>query len=49
MSNFAKAIRSHRDLSRTRRAAFRAINQASTPAMRDELIVSAQRQRGLGL
>jgi hypothetical protein len=46
MSNLAKAIRSHREITRTRRAVNRAIEQASTPSMRDELIVIAQRQGG---
>lgn len=49
MSSLAKAIRSHRDMSRTRRAVNRAISQAVTPAMRDELIFSARRQGGLGV
>lgn len=44
MSNLAKAIRSHREMSRTRRLVNRAIDQAATPSMRDELIVIAQRQ-----
>lgn len=46
MSNLAKELRSRREMSRTRRAIARAIDQASTPAMRDELIVIAQRQSG---
>ena len=44
MSRLAKAIRSHRETARTRREVSRAIDQASTPAMRDELILMAQRQ-----
>jgi hypothetical protein len=44
MSNLAKAIRSRRELARTRRAVNRAIDSAATPSMRDELIVIAQRQ-----
>jgi hypothetical protein len=44
MSNLAKAIRSRREFARTRRAVNRAIDSASTPSMRDELIVIAQRQ-----
>ncbi len=49
MSNLAKAIRSHREITRTRRAVNRAIEQASTPSMRDELIVIAQRQGGFNV
>jgi hypothetical protein len=48
MSRLAKAIRSHREISRTRREIGRAINDAPTPAMRDELIIVAQRNGGLG-
>jgi len=44
MSRLAKAIRSHRENARTPREVSRAIDQASTPAMRDELILMAQRQ-----
>jgi len=43
MSRLTKAIRSHRDINRTRRELNRAIANASTPAMRDELILVAQR------
>ena len=43
MSRLAKAIRSRRDISRTRRELNRAIQNATTPAMRDELILVAQR------
>jgi len=43
MSRLAKAIRSHRETSRTRRELNRAISNAATPAMRDELILVAQR------
>lgn len=43
MSRLAKAIRSHREISRTRREVARAIDHAATPAMRDELILIAQR------
>lgn len=46
MSRLAKAFRSHRELSRTRREFSRAIDHAATPAMRDELIMIAQRQGG---
>jgi hypothetical protein len=44
MSRLAKAIRSHREIARSRRQVSRAIDQAPTPAMRDELIMMAQRQ-----
>ncbi len=44
MSRLAKAIRSQREISRNRRAVSRAIDHAATPAMRDELILIAQRQ-----
>jgi hypothetical protein len=43
MSRLTKAIRSRRDIARTRRELNRAITNASTPAMRDELIMVAQR------
>jgi hypothetical protein len=43
MSRLAKAIRSHREINRNRRALNRALENAS-PAMRDELLVIAQRQ-----
>ena len=43
MSRLAKAIQSHREFNRTRREINRAINNAATPAMRDELIIVAQR------
>lgn len=48
MSSLAKAIRSHRELNRTRRELDRAITNAATPAMRDELILVAQRGAGFG-
>jgi len=48
MSRLAKAIRSHRELSRARREIDRAISNAATPAMRDELVLAAQRNGGLG-
>ncbi|MET0693636.1 MAG: hypothetical protein ABWY56_06875 [Propionibacteriaceae bacterium] len=47
MSRLAKAVRSHRELNRTRREIDRAIHNAATPAMRDELIIVAQRNGGL--
>ena len=43
MSRLAKAIQSHREFSRTRRELNRAIGNAVTPAMRDELLLVAQR------
>jgi hypothetical protein len=43
MSRFVKAIRSRHDINRTRRELNRAITNATTPAMRDELILVAQR------
>lgn len=43
MSRLTKAIRAHRETTRTRRALASAIDNAATPAMRDELIMIAQR------
>jgi hypothetical protein len=43
MSRLAKAIRSRREMQRTRRAINSAINSAATPAMRDDLLFAAQR------
>jgi hypothetical protein len=43
MSRLAKALRSRREINRTRREINRAISTAATPAMRDELIMVAQR------
>ena len=43
MTRLAKAIRSRHDTNRTRRELNRAIANATTPAMRDELIMVAQR------
>ena len=43
MSRLTKAIRSRREINRTRRELSRAIANATTPAMRDELILVAQR------
>ena len=43
MSRLVKAIRSRHDINRTRRELNRAIANATTPAMRDELILVAQR------
>ncbi|MCW2812149.1 MAG: hypothetical protein JWP61_2607 [Friedmanniella sp.] len=48
MSRLAKAIRSHREITRNRREISRAIISASTPAMRDELIMLAQRSGSFG-
>jgi hypothetical protein len=43
VSRVVKAIRSRREINRTRRELNRAIANATTPAMRDELILVAQR------
>jgi hypothetical protein len=43
MSRLVKVIRSRREISRARRQLNRAIANDSTPAMRDELILVAQR------
>jgi hypothetical protein len=43
MSRLVKAIRSRHDINRTRRELNRAIANATTPAMHDELILVAQR------
>ena len=43
MSRLGQTIRSHREINRTRRELARAISNAATPAMRDELIIVAQR------
>ena len=43
MSRLVEAIRSRHDINRTRRELNRAIANATTPAMRDELILVAQR------
>ena len=43
MSRLVKVIRSRYELNRTRRELNRAIANAATPAMRDELILVAQR------
>jgi len=44
MSRITKAIRSSRETNRNRRELGRAIDSAATPAMRDEIILMAQRQ-----
>ena len=43
MSHLAQAIRSRHEIKRTRRELNRAMASATTPAMRDELILVAQR------
>ena len=43
MSRLVKAVRSHHEINRTRRELNRAIANATTPAMRGELILVAQR------
>ena len=43
MSSLAKAIRSRRESDRNRRALEGAIRNASTPSLRDELILVGQR------
>jgi hypothetical protein len=47
MPRLAQAIRTHRELNRTRREIDRAIHNAATPSMRDELIIVAQRDGAL--
>ena len=48
MSRLGKVLMSRREVNRTRRELARAISNASTPAMRDELIMVAQRSQGFG-
>jgi hypothetical protein len=43
MARIVKVIRGHHEISRTRRELNRAISNATTPSMRDELIMVAQR------
>jgi DNA-binding phage protein len=43
MSRLVKACRGHSEISRGRRELYRAISNAATPSMRDELIMVAQR------
>lgn len=43
MSRLAQAIRSRHEINRTHRELNRAVANATTPAMRDELILVAQR------
>ena len=47
MSRLGKAMR-RREIARHRRALDRAIANAPTPGMRDELIIIAQRERPFG-
>jgi hypothetical protein len=42
--SLAKAIRNRREANRSRRELQRAIRNAATPALRDELILVAQRE-----
>lgn len=42
MASLAKAFRSRRENTRSRRELDRAISNAASPAMRDELIIAAQ-------
>lgn len=43
MTRLANALRSRREVARSRRAIAAAIDNAATPAMRDELLLIAQR------
>ena len=47
MSRLVNAVRSRHEINRTRRELNRAIANATTPAMRDELILVAQRGRSV--
>jgi hypothetical protein len=47
MSRLAKAIRSRRESRRTRRALEVAISNATTPSLRDELILVGQRTNSI--
>ena len=47
MTRLTKAIRSRHETNRTRRELNRAIANATTPAMRDELIMVAQAGRNV--
>lgn len=44
MGHIAQSFRARRQASRTRRLINEAIDRASTPALRDELILVAQRE-----
>ncbi len=48
MSRLGQALQSRRKSTRNRRELARAISNAPTPAMRDELIMVAQRHGGFG-
>ncbi|MGY4719255.1 hypothetical protein [Naumannella cuiyingiana] len=48
MSSIATNLRARREAARSRRAINRAINNAATPSMRDELILVAQRRGHMG-
>ncbi len=43
MTSFAKSIKSRRELARNRRAITKAIENAGTPAARDDLVMAWQR------
>jgi len=45
--NIAAKIRARRIQARNRRAVNHAVATAATPAMRDEILIMAQRQQGL--
>lgn len=47
MAGLAKALRSRREQNRSRREIDKAISNAASPAMRDELIMAAQAYRHL--
>lgn len=47
MTTLAKAIRSHRETARNRRALAHAIDTASSPSLRADLIAAAQRQQAI--
>jgi len=44
MSRISRAVRNHRDATRTRREVNRAIERAGTPGVRNELLAMAQVQ-----
>lgn len=48
MSRLGQAVRTRRELRRTRTEINRAITNAASPAMRDELVVVAQRSHSIG-
>lgn len=47
--SLASTYRTRRNAARTQRAINKAINNAATPALRDELLLVAQRQYARGL